>query len=251
MQKRSFIPPSPPSTRTNPRTSNGALYAIQLCTLLAAAMAPLAAGAFTRTYVSECHLSDGSKFVLRANYDYNPLAGHAAKGPVEDWGIFYKPKGKFRETRAPQTLPFHGPDNPDCTKLGLINGTPVVYFSFLDKNGKWFSPDRIPDNVQQATSDNEPGVKQLLETHQLGSLYRVAFVAPVGADIVYETPLLTLRHRTPDGTIVAVMQSMSRDGGKTWSAPEITTKARIYELGKSHLAQSFVGKPGKREGPDR
>lgn len=235
---------STPSTRTNPRTREAAPRAITLCLLLATALAPLAASALTKTHVSECHLSDGSKFVLRAKQKRSLLNfhPHGSDGQTAGWEIFYKPKGKFRETQAPGVLPFHGPDRPDCSKLGLVHGTPVVYHSFLDKNGKWFPFDRIPSNVIGAADYGEPGVRELLEKNDVGSLYLVAFVAPVGREIVYEAPLLAMRSEDPNGTVTAVMQSISRDGGTTWSPPVISRKALIYELGKSTLSQSFVGK---------
>ena len=51
-------------------------------------------------------------------------------------------------------------------------------------------------------------------------------------------------------TITAVYQSQSKDGGKTWSNPVITTDVKIFELGKSPYAQTSAGFPysynGKR-----
>lgn len=232
-----------PSTAS---TNKAAPAVIGCRALVAAIAAALSASAFGATHVAECHLSDGSKFVLRAKekrslLNFHP---HGSEGPAPYWGIFYQPKGKFRETQAPGSLPFHGPDTPDCTTLGLVHGTPVVFFSFLDRKGKWFDSKRIPENVQQAAAYSTPGVEQLLEKHQLGSLYRQAFVAPVGTDIVYEAPLLTFPQGDQDGIVSAVMQSISRDGGATWSAPAISRKAFVYELGKSTLKQSFTAKRG-------
>lgn len=43
--------------------------------------------------------------------------------------------------------------------------------------------------------------------------------------------------------ITAVWQSISTDEGKTWTDPIITKDAKIYELGKSILEQSFIARP--------
>jgi len=65
--------------------------------------------------------------------------------------------------------------------------------------------------------------------------------------LFYEIALSTYKDENgnslPNGKIVAVYQSTSTDEGKTWSDPIITKDAKIYELGKSTLEQSFIARP--------
>ena len=56
-------------------------------------------------------------------------------------------------------------------------------------------------------------------------------------DICEDSPLFS---KCP---ITAVYQSISTDDGKTWADPIITKEAKIYELGKSILEQSFIARP--------
>lgn len=127
-------------TPSTPSTSKGRLHTMRFCALALVAAGPLAANAYTKTYMAECYLSDGSKFELRAKFERSIFSvGHSAGDtPASTWDIFYKSKSKFRVTQVPGTIPFGGADDPDCTQVGLFRGTPVAFSPSSTKAGAGF-----------------------------------------------------------------------------------------------------------------
>jgi hypothetical protein len=43
--------------------------------------------------------------------------------------------------------------------------------------------------------------------------------------------------------VAAVLQAISEDGGKTWSAPMVTEDAQIFDIGKGWIEQRFRARP--------
>jgi hypothetical protein len=201
------------------------------------------------TFTIDCALNDGSKFILRAEYSRNFLPGHHGPyTPKGYWEIFYKSKNSFREKQAPGSIDF---SRADCTQVGLLNGTPIVQFSFLDKQGNWFNTDLLPEAVFSDASPQTqpPEIKEKLLARNLFIPYMEGFVVPFGSMIVYEAPVLNTKAGDRNGIVTAVLQTISSDNGNTWSKPDITASARIYELGKSPKAQTFYGKLTKSTVP--
>lgn len=135
--------------------------------------------------------------------------------------------------------------------VGLLNGTPVVHFTFLDRQGNWFNPEFLPKTVFSYMSPQyQPAAfKQKTRARGLSIPYMEAFVAPFDDAIVFEAPALSTQGGDGNGVVAAVLQTRSSDNGKTWSAPNLTTSARICELGKSPKAQGFYGKLTKSTVP--
>jgi len=194
------------------------------------------------TFTIDCTVSDGSQFILRAEYSRNFLPGHHGPyTPKGYWDIFYKRKNSLVKRQAPGSIHF---SRADCSQVGMLNGTPLVYFSFLDKGGTWFDTDLLPAAVFSAGTPQtqSPEIKEKLSADRLSIPYMEGFVAPVGNLIVFEAPVLTTKLGDTDGIVTAVLQATSADNGNTWTTPDITNAARIYELGRSRKAQTFLGK---------
>lgn len=205
--------------------------------------------ALAGTFVIDCGLNDGSKFVLRAEYSRNFLPGHHGPyTPKGFWEVYYKAKNHVGKTQAPASIQF---SSSDCTQVGMVNGTPVVYFSFLDRHGNWFKSDLLPKAVFSSGSPDTqpPAIRKKLAAKDLFIPYMEGFVAPFDHTIVYEAPVLDTKAGDGNGIVVAVLQTISSDNGRTWLEPDVTTLSRIYELGKSPKSQSFYGKVTKSTVP--
>jgi hypothetical protein len=88
-------------------------------------------------------------------------------------------------------------------------------------------------------------IRSEMKKRQLSSILDMSRTLPVGKKLVHEQLLFDMSsagtRKDGNSNITAVYQSESQDGGRTWSAPMITTDAKLFELGKSLDAQSFVG----------
>lgn len=213
---------------------------------IAAVMAP-AAGQIKRAYKSECGLKDGSKFLMRAPYTYYPLAiGHhgSRTDSVGGWEVYYQGScgGK---SKSPATIQFADQDQADCSKVGKIDGIPVVSNSYLRPDGVWLSPEIIPGkfSISQTSSEQPPHLRARLAQLRAHPTGFHAFVVPRKGRLIYEMALTSFEDKSPDGKIVAVYQAISSDQGAHWSEPVITAEAKIYELGKSEKSQSFAAFP--------
>lgn len=71
---------------------------------------------------------------------------------------------------------------------------------------------------------------------------------PVNGTLISEQPLQPRGMPWWSAPLTAVYQLQSTDEGRTWSAPVVTTQARIFELGKSWREQCFLSVPIRYNG---
>jgi hypothetical protein len=229
--------------------------------------------AISREDVLTCGLPDGNSFILRSKYEWSmiplPTLHSSRETKRQSWGAEYI-DSSGRKSQVPASVGYSGKTSPQqldavCAHFGMIRGTPLAPFTFPMKNGRWYPLDNFP--WKQLTVDFRvdlyplPGVNskpnrlsaaQRAEMDKAGihgSTYLFAYIYSEGDRLVYEQPL----HRSNTGyqfekTFDAVYQAFSTDAGKTWSNPIVSTDARIFELGKSWLQQSFIARPTKING---
>jgi hypothetical protein len=209
-------------------------------------LSSLPAFAFTKEDTLECRVPDGSKFVLKAKYDWNPFAKmtpHASEySNQEPYKIYYQKKESKKLINTGAQLPHSRDDsqfNYICAHVGLIRGRPVTVYRYL-KGNKWVNLDEEAQSklyLTPVTARQPPQVREHLM--RIGAFVELnyAFVAPVQKKIVFEHPLIR------DDRVVAVFKSDSMDDGTTWRTPFITNKAEIFEIGRPLHNQSFTGKP--------
>ncbi|MBR0567109.1 exo-alpha-sialidase [Azoarcus sp. L1K30] len=221
-----------------------------------------------RKDVLECGLPDGSKFVLTAGYDWYPLARvlpEAAErlnqGP---WSVEYQEERepfKAFKSEAPASVSFLNTTDIElrevCAKVGKLHGIPLVAFSYLNRDDNWLPLEGFPwEKLTIGPWDKlAPSTRGAMQAADFkSSTYLFSLVVPSKDRYIYEQPLLRDATDRRFGTFEGVYQSISTDGGKTWSKPVITTKAIIFEMGKSWLDQCFVARPirinGRQIKPD-
>ncbi|HEU4776686.1 MAG TPA: hypothetical protein VFS95_07645 [Telluria sp.] len=222
---------------------------------LGAAMALCAhatlACASQRQYVAYCAAPDGTRFVLRAAYQYSRLA--IARSPItrqDDWQVFLI-DGQKKEVEAPTTLDFIDANVIDCSAMGVLDGFPVVNMSYRRRDGSWFPIENLPPQltISGTRAERSDAMNAALAEWQL-SPASFALVAPHGARLVYEQAMYTF---TPagDGIVSAVYQSSSTDNGKVWTAPVLSKAAENFDLGKTLRQQRYAAHliPGGTVGP--
>ncbi|MBJ7308647.1 hypothetical protein ACFOLJ_01805 [Rugamonas sp. CCM 8940] len=205
--------------------------------------------------VLECGVADGAKFVLRAKYLYSPTARLAPSGHVAE-----------RVNQEPYTVQFHSRSGAvigavplsvrhvgsyreayvdACGNVGMLKGVALVKSSYLKPDGSWFDLALLPERLQLSGAPDEqaPALRQRLDELKLAPAFRYALLLPDGARLVYEQPLLN-----DHGEVAYVAQAFSSDHGGSWSELAVTRQARIFELGRSVKAQSFLGKPSAFNG---
>ncbi len=217
-----------------------------------------------REEVLECGLPDGSKFVLRAKYDWDPLAQLIPADITERYNeqnfkvSFYGIK-KFRrsidipiEAIEHTRLGDSGTAKGLCLEFALIRGNAVVYQYIILSNDyaiKEIKADTLK-GISITASENSPTVQSKLVAHKLEPLYGTSFFGYINGRYVHEQGLAEAGQKCDSRAanekqclIVAVSRNISTDNGRTWIGPIITNKAEIFELGKSLREQSFVARP--------
>lgn len=207
----------------------------------------------------ECGLKDGSRFILRARYLWDPIAELIPADVTTRYGsghiIEYQPrKGPAYEIAG--TLDYFpgmwSPDTQTCSDAYVAGD--IVYgwgMYFSRATGKPISLPDPPSSLRSfydATTVKPISLDMRGAIHQLSPLITVS--GATGSRVIYELAMIEAQgqcrstadfeHKCP---ILAVYQSASADKGKTWSRPVVTTKAEIFELGKSMEEQSFIAKP--------
>jgi hypothetical protein len=223
------------------------------------------ASALTRHEELICRFSSGSHVNLQATYDWSVAGsllkniGHVSsrKNQSGYYAFFSLSEGKYSRAPggAPYTNPLLGNGSLDersgrqiCAAVGLLNGRPLVSGSFLQDNGIWFT-NNLSGLRLGFSFDTMPKwvSKHLRRIHGSPTSSNFSFVAPIDGTLINEQPI----HDSKAGFVVrAVYQSISQDGGKTWSKPIITPYARIFEIGRELEDQSFVARPISFEGKD-
>lgn len=230
-----------------------------------AALGLLAMLIFNITIVSaaqdelECVLPNGDKFVLINKYDYSPLAKfvpHAAtRGNDYGFDVYFKPSGELRVNQAMYNFGRFSVSSEIarkrvCAKFtlvdqlyGTITGLKIQENHLLIPMVAGWS---APLNLLNAQEDIAKGLGYLMPPP--GALIR-----KVSAEIVIEYALYSSADAQKFSTaqvisispVLAVIQTISHDSGKTWVKPAIVKKAKLFVIGKSMSEQPYVAKPGE------
>jgi hypothetical protein len=233
------------------------------------------ANAIDREDVLECGLTDDSKFVLTSSYQYSlipvPLRHATRETDRKSWNVKYFDRaGKV--SNVPTSVMFRNLEIKElsevCAHFAMSGGILLAPFTYLQNNGSCFSLDGFyreklhvdvlarpdsPTPAQFAVMDPDPlnpALRAVMTKAGIrGSTNQFAFIYLKDRQLIYEQPL----YRTANGYLYdknfdAVYQSLSSDGGKTWSEPTVTNDAKIFEIGKSWLKQSFIAHPTKING---
>lgn len=200
-----------------------------------------------------CELASGDKFLLRAtsmfsnNARYTP--GHAAEriNQAPYTAEFIK-KGVSTSSIAPTWIPYKGKSKHvhenACGRVGVYNGIPLVPFSYLMANGRWFNIELIPEKLylSPALKYQPPEIRQKLEELNISPDLRYAFVIPTQHELVYEAPLFRIIGERE--VVTHVYKAFSVDQGKNWTNPIITDQSNLFDIGRSRLEQRFIARPG-------
>ena len=220
-----------------------ALALLSLLPLSAAAQIP-------RADLLECGLPGEHRFILKAEYTWYPWAHLTRSGNPRRGGTrfdaYYVVPNDGSLSDAPTSIVHSGSQggrHRACAEVGFVHGYPIVKKSFLMPNGKWFDLSSLPDKLYVRVPADTSLIGLELRARDLVPALNFAFVVPIGDRLVFEWPL-----EGKKAHVDAVFKSESRDGGKTWSDPVISTAAEIYELGKYAREQSFVGRPLRYNG---
>jgi hypothetical protein len=217
----------------------------------------LQACAIERHDVLECGLPDGSKFVLKAAYDWSPLAkiipGDVAERINEQGmsvefefhgGRREKIPGSFEKSQFQQA----GKPEQLCSRAGVIHNTIVGWGSFRKDTGEVIDVPPLPDDLRPSVQENVPSIKTLL-TRIDGEFVSTKYFID-GDLIVYESAFAKrdcgvkrVGYFPNPCPIVLVISTVSHDGGLQWSVPILTSEPKIFEIGRSVLEQSFIARP--------
>lgn len=252
-------------------------FLIVLTSIAALVVTPILGQSIPRSYELQCAFNDGSRIAFKQHYSWNALAAMvpadvtskkytgydvrfiSKKGKKSDWleirnnhNDAFVSVYDISDTVAAQRL---------CSYQSMSLDDEYCYESVcLNKKGQWKEEQVKPPAfewpreffVTSLIAERPQPIGKELEKRQLApDAVRVNAVAGV---VFYEQSLFDIspQGKRKDGnlTITAVYQSQSKDGGKTWSNPVITTDSKIFELGKSPYAQTSAGYPysynGKR-----
>lgn len=216
------------------------------------------AHAIKREDVLECGLPDGSKFVLRSEYNWNwiPLpAIHSSRVTNRGSWVSQYVDASGKKSLPKVTVHYSGIANPDalrgaCAGFGMLNGVSLAGFTHLQKNGSWFSLadfqwGKLRLDFTDKLETRNPTLQSMMDSAGIKvGIWRFAHTLPVDGRLVFEQLLSRAdRGYIHDFRIDAVYQSFSTDNGKTWSDPIITTDAKILEIGKPWSRQSFIARP--------
>ena len=209
---------------------------------------PASALAGKRHFEARCQASEGSQFVLRAEYDYSVLAlGHTSKmSMVSDWEVYYSPGTRWGKLiKAPALIRYAGSTAPDCDKMGVIDGVPVVSQSFLQSDGSWYPVKSLPAHqyLSSYPPEQPEPVRRQLERRGLFVLDDFTLLAPLKGRLVFEQPLFSHQAQANGHSHVgAVYQSTSSDKGKSWSPAIVTEHAELFEIGKPLAEQRYAAR---------
>jgi hypothetical protein len=209
--------------------------------------------AIGREDVLVCRLSDGSKFVLRSEYNWNPVPlpvyHHSRESKRTGWGFTYVDRNG-RHSNLNGSANFYGTNTLElehaCANVGMKSGVPLAPFTFRREDGSWDPISSFPMaelNVEPSQGSEE--TRRRMEHNGIQwAAYNYGLILAQGRRLIYEKPL----YRSKQGTeytipFAAVLQSISEDAGKTWSAPIVTEDAHIFDIGKPWIEQSFRARP--------
>jgi hypothetical protein len=226
--------------------------------LLVVLLSSASASAITREDVLECGLPDGSKFVLRSKYERMllplPVGRHGSRDSNRrGWIASYQDKAG-KEMPVPGMVQYGGEAtlSTACSYFGMKNGAPLANFSFRRGDGSWLPWEQFPMaqlDVEVNGENSETSQRVLRQAGIRATTFHFGLIYPEGQRLIYEKPLYRARDvydaRLP---MDAVFQAWSSDGGATWSEGKVTTEARIFEIGRTWLGQSFLAHPLRLNG---
>jgi len=215
-----------------------------------------------RQDILECGLPASGKFVLTNSWKWYPFA---AVFPADiqssdyesDWKVVYQDeRGFLTSSHSKPPWPARRSHHEDgfreaCSEFGRVGIVPVTKSSYQKPDGTWFYfPSFEPGHklaISPSWHRNWPAAIEQAGIVAVG----MAWVMPYQNGVVREQALFKqnvggAEYRVP---IDAVYQSFSTDGGQNWSDPQVVTaNAKIIEIGKSRVEQSFVAQPVRLNG---
>jgi len=205
-----------------------------------------AAQAVHRKDVLECMLPGGRTATLTAAYDWSPLAevipaDVSKRLNQEPWQIRFNAAHGLAGQQPPRTIPYAARGNP-CSHIGVVDGTLVACGTFLERSGSWFDSARLPSKLMlhPATKTQSPLVREQLQAIGATPVLSYSILAPRNGQLVFERPLVKAEGNSEK--VIAVFQSISTDGGASWSDPSITRQAQIFSLDQPPFGQPFQGR---------
>jgi hypothetical protein len=146
-------------------------------------------------------------------------------------------------------------DNSYCEGVGKKDGRLISRDAFEDGQGKlvklsddvmpgipsWRSlPRTIPTSLDQNAEVREFTKREFLYA---GARWHISVLSPNAKHLLAEQPLTALDHPTVlFNTVLYVYQTESNDFGATWTQPVITKEAKLFEMGKTLMNQSWAPK---------
>ncbi len=197
-----------------------------------------------REDVLVCKLQSNEIYVLKSKYDWSPLANFipadvADRLNQKPWSIWMKRKQDWLLKPLNAGI-FLDRYDRECLQLGIKDGVPLVRDGFF-LNDKWFFIKKGQIEAQ-SFHEHQPALSREMEKMNLVQMRDFGLTFPGKGRLVYEIAFgkVVRKNYIP---VMAVVQSVSLDNGKTWSNPIITKRSEIYKIGASELQQPFLAKP--------
>ena len=200
----------------------------------------------TRAHI-KCKFADGSYIEYKERekwYFKTGLHPHAQTvAPLDSQLGYVDAEGRRHDDIGTSEL--------DCLGSGKRDGRVFWRNGFEDTKNrmiKFVFPPAKPDQIAIDTLPSPSEAPHLrdrlaeLKSHEFVHSLRTAMVVPLDErQLLLEEPLTTLRHPDyPTNTVLYVLQSMSRDFGRTWTEPVVTNDAKLYEIGRTLKEQSWA-----------
>jgi hypothetical protein len=223
----------------------------------AAALLPLSACSVPAQDKLECLLPNGDKMILINEFDYQlgPPCGHCTSR-VNNTGFepYFKPsKGKRWADASTSPMGNSSLDTLEnrqklCAAFGSFgqsvssNGNVILDSSTKQRLRNALGFDYI-GAIYQNPLDQSLGLQKL-------SWLRYRYASKLAENtLVYELPYAEStdmdKNNIVGAKVLRVIQTISTDGGKTWSEPIITTDSKIFVMGKPLIEQTGIAKPGE------
>lgn len=199
-----------------------------------------------------CEVNQGDRYLLKSKYMWTPLSPNpvhpSIRNSQDDYSVFFKRKESDKWINTGAFVQYNQIDAPGsaeslCAEVGVKNGTPLLFLSWMDKNGHWYDwPYGFPESLSIYSitiNGTKPFIlEQLKGIDGTPDYYRTPRIMPFNNQLIYELPVTN-----ENVEIKAVFKSVSSDNGKTWSALKLSRVPDIFEMSKKRYEQSFGAKP--------
>ncbi len=226
-----------------------------LVTIIFRVIAIIPAYAVPRTETLECGLPDGSKFILTAQHDWDPLSivfPVTQRTIQEPFRIKFQRKSRWPKISFPKVSESYRPiddvgaANDICRGFGLVNGVPYAgVTNYLPVNERKFRKTLFDSKLRLSPTLTEQPSMVREQLRVLDAAPSTRALKTTGRYFVCETAL-----ENPEMIIVAVYQSRSADKGKTWADPVVTTNAEIFKIGVRLNDQVFLARATRINGKE-